>query len=192
MTIKIVTDSTCDLPLEVVRKYDITVIPLYINFTDHSYQDGVDITRKEFYEKLPGYEHPPTTSVPSIETFLNTYKKLIEKGASAIISIHISPILSGVFNVASLAANTAGNAIVKTFDAGQLSLGTGLVVEAAAKLAQAGKSVEEILDKIKDIADRTYTFAALDTLKVSAAQWSGFNAQSKPWKHFADKAHNEI
>lgn len=165
MTIKIVTDSTCDLPREVIEKYDITVVPAYINFTDGSYLDGVDITRKEFYEKLPNYEIPPTTSAPAIGTFAKAYQKLLATGASHIISIHISSALSGIYNVAVLAAESMENLVVNTFDPGNLSLGTGLVVEAAAKMAEAGKSIEEILSKLKDIAERTYTFAALDTLK---------------------------
>lgn len=165
MSIKIVTDSTCDLPKEVIDKYDITVIPAYINFTDGSYLDGVEITRKEFYERLPQYETPPTTSAPAIGTFARAYKNLKDGGATNILSIHISSTLSGIYNVAVLAAEAMENIVVKTFDAGNLSLGTGLIVEAAAKLADAGKSMEEILLKLKDIAERTYTFAALDTLK---------------------------
>jgi len=165
MTIKIVTDSTCDLPKEVIEKYEITVIPAYINFSDGSYLDGVEITRKEFYEKLPSCETPPTTSAPAIGTFAKVYQELHEKGASSILSIHIASALSGIYNVAVLAAEAMVNIKVKTFDAGNLSLGTGLVVEVAAKMAQAGKSLEEILAKIKDVAQRTYTFAALDTLK---------------------------
>ena len=165
MTIKIVTDSTCDLPREIIEKYDITVIPAYINFTDGSYLDGVEISRKEFYNKLPNYETPPTTSAPAIGTFARAYKKLKDDGAKKIISIHISSTLSGIYNVALLAAEAMENIVVKTFDPGNLSLGTGLVVEAAAKMAEAGKSLEEILLKLKDLAQRTYTFAALDTLK---------------------------
>lgn len=165
MTIKIVTDSTCDLPKEVIEKYDITVVPAYINFTDGSYLDGIEISRKEFYEKLPKYETPPTTSAPAIGTFARAYKKLMDEGATNIISIHISSTLSGIFNVAVLAAEAMENIVVKTFDPGNLSLGTGLIVEAAAKMAEAGKSVEEILIKLKDLSERTYTFAALDTLK---------------------------
>lgn len=165
MTIKIVTDSTCDLPKEVIEKYDITVVPAYINFTDGSYLDGVEITRKEFYEKLPDYDTPPTTSAPAIGTFARAYKELIEKGASQILSIHISSALSGIYNVAVLAAEAVENMVVKTFDPGNLSLGTGLIVEAAAKMAQAGKSIEEIITKLGNLAERTYTFAALDTLK---------------------------
>ena len=165
MTTKIVTDSTCDLPQEIIEKYDITVIPAYINFTNSSYLDGVELSRKEFYEKLPECEVPPTTSAPAIGTFARVYRELLEKGASNILSIHISSALSGISNVAVLAAEAVENSVVKTFDAGNLSLGTGLVVEAAAKMAQAGKSIEEIIEKIRNIAERTYTFAALDTLK---------------------------
>jgi DegV family protein with EDD domain len=165
MTIKIVTDSTCDLPSEVIEKFGITVIPAYINFTDGSYLDGVEISRKEFYERLPKYETPPTTSAPAIGTFARAYKKLMDEGATHILSIHISSTLSGVYNVAVLAAEAMENMVVKTFDPGNLSLGTGLIVEAAAKMVEAGKTVEEILLKLKDLSERTYTFAALDTLK---------------------------
>lgn len=165
MTIKIVTDSTCDLPQEIVEKYGITVIPAYINFSNASYLDGVEITRKEFYEKLPTCETTPTTSAPAIGTFARAYKELIEGGATHILSIHISSALSGIYNVAVLAAEAVESMVVKTFDAGNLSLGTGLVVEAAAKMAHAGKDIEEILNKVKDLAERTYTFAAIDTLK---------------------------
>ncbi len=165
MTIKIVTDSTCDLPKEVIDKLEITVVPAFINFGNESYLDGVEITRKEFYEKLPSFDGTPTTSAPAIGSFARAYKDLIEKGASHVISIHISSVLSGIYNVAVLAAEAMEDMVVKTFDAGNLSLGTGLIVEAAAKMAQTGKSINEIMDKIKDLAERTYCFAAIDTLK---------------------------
>jgi DegV family protein with EDD domain len=165
MTLKIVTDSTCDLPKEVIEKYGITVIPAYINFSDGSYLDGVEISRKEFYERLPTCETPPTTSAPAIGTFAKVYQELREKGATSILSIHISSALSGIYNVAVLAAEAMETIKVKTFDAGNLSLGTGLVVEVAAKMAQSGINLEEVLEKVKEVAQRTYTFAALDTLK---------------------------
>ena len=175
--IKIVTDSTCDLPEEIIKKLDITVIPCYINFPEGSYLDGIEITRKEFYEKLPNYNPPPTTSAPAIGTFAKAYTDLLDSGASQILSIHISSELSGIYNVAVLAAEALENERIKTFDAGQLSLGTGLVVEAAAVAAQAGKSLEEVLSIAQDIAKRTYTFAAANTLtylqrsgRISAAK----------------------
>lgn len=165
MKIKIVTDSSCDLPQTIIDKYDISVVPLYINFPDQSLLDGVEISKKSFYERLPVTVPPPTTSAPAIGSFAKKYQELIEKGAESVLSIHISSVLSGTVNVASLAAESIQNAVVKTFDAGQLSIGTGLVVEAAARAAAAGKSLEEILDEIKKLAARTYTFAAVDTLK---------------------------
>jgi len=165
MKIKIVTDSSCDLPQTVIDKYDISVVPLYINFPDQSLLDGVEISRSEFYTRLPESVPPPTTSAPAIGSFAKKYQELIEKGAEAVLSIHISSVLSGTVNVASLAAESLQNAVVRTFDAGQLSIGTGLVVEAAARAAAAGKNMEEILEEIKKLAARTYTFAAVDTLK---------------------------
>ena len=162
--IKIVTDSTCDLPESLIKKYGITVVPCYINFGENSYLDGVDITRREFYEKLPNANPPPTTSAPAIGSFAKVYKDLLDRGASAIFSIHISSVLSGIYNVAVLAAEAMENQFIKTYDPGQLSLGTGFVVEAAAKAAQEGKTLEEIQIIAADIARRTYSFAAVDTL----------------------------
>lgn len=165
MTVKIVTDSTCDLPREVIEELEITVVPCYINFPERSYLDGVDISRQEFYEKLPNYDPPPTTSAPAIGTFIKAYNDLLEKGASGVISIHISSVLSGIYNVAVLASEAIEKAAVKTFDAGQLSLGTGLVVESVARAAKAGGSFESLMKLAKDISSRTFTFAAVDTLK---------------------------
>ncbi len=94
MKIKIVTDSTCDLPREMIEAEDITVVPLYINFGEESYRDGVDISRSDFYEMLPKAEVQPTTSVPGIGVFVRAYQNLIDAGADHIISIHISSHLS--------------------------------------------------------------------------------------------------
>jgi DegV family protein with EDD domain len=177
MAIKIVTDSTCDLPQAVIDELDITVVPCYINFPERSYLDGVEITRQEFYEKLPNYNPPPTTSSPSLGTFAKTYKELIEKGADAVLSIHISSLLSGIYNVAELASEAIENFVIKTIDAGQLSLGTGLIVEAVAQAAKAGDSLEALVKKANDLKKRAYTFAAVDTLKY--LQRSGRVSQLK-------------
>ena len=175
--IKIVTDSTCDLPQEVIEKLEISVVPCYINFPDKSFLDGVDISRTEFYEMLPNYNPPPTTSAPAIGTFAKLYKDLLDGGATQVLSIHISSVLSGIHNVAFLAAEAIGDQLVKTFDGGQLSLGTGLIVEAAAKAAKEGRSLDEILLLIQDLAKRTYTFAAANTLTY--LQRSGRVSQAK-------------
>jgi len=165
MTIKIVTDSTCDLPESVVIENGITVVPCYINMNGQSYLDGVELSRREFYERLPGLSAVPTTSAPGLGTFIQVYKQLLAEGASGIISIHISASLSNVFNVASLAAQQISELPVIGFNAGQLTLGTGVLVLAAAEAATSGSSMEEIIALLKEMTLRTHSFAALDTLE---------------------------
>ena len=108
MNISIVTDSTCDLPEEIVNQQAITVVPMYINVNEKSYLDGVDLTRDEFYANLPGYFPAPKTATPSIETFIQTYERLAEEGAQAILSIHLSETLSATVNSARAAAERCG------------------------------------------------------------------------------------
>jgi DegV family protein with EDD domain len=165
MNIKIVTDSTCDLPQTVADKYGITVIPLYINVGDQSFIDGVELSREKFYENLPDYPILPTTSVPGAKVFRNTYKKLIADGADHILSVHIASSLSATADVARSAVETLTDVPVTVFDAGQITLGTGLLAIAAAKAAAAGMTMEEIVSMLEEKASRTYSFAALDTLE---------------------------
>lgn len=165
MTVRIVTDSTCDLPAAVVNQYGIRVVPLYIHIGSQSYLDGIDITRDEFYRNLPDYPAQPTTAVPSPEKFRAIYDSLADEGASEILSIHISNSLSAILNVAQVAAQETTSAAVTVIDSRQLSLGTGFLVETAARLAQAGLSAAEILVNLNDQIQRTHVCAALDTLQ---------------------------
>jgi DegV family protein with EDD domain len=164
MTIKIVTDSTCDLPEEVVTEHGIAVVPLYINFGDQSYLDGVELSRQEFYERLPDYESP-TTAAPGPEVFRRTYERLADEGATGVLSIHISISLSAVVDVARLAAKETDAVPVTVFDSGQLSLGTGFLVLTAAKAVAGGRSMDEIITLLEEQISRTHVFAALDTLE---------------------------
>lgn len=163
--IRIVTDSTCDLPQETIRKYDIRVVPLYINVGDKGYLDGVEITREEFYRNLPTYPVHPTTAVPSPDKFRAAYESLAHEGAAEILSIHISVALSAVVNVARTVAQEFKTIPVTVFDSRQLSLGTGFLVETAAQLAAQGKTMGEILAALNEQIKRSHVFAALDTLE---------------------------
>ncbi len=165
MTIMIVTDSTCDLPQTVADQHGITVIPLYINFGDQSYIDGVELSHHEFYEKLPDSPTPPTTSAPGVDMFQNAYQKLSAEGADQILSIHIASSLSATADVARSAQEIVSDIPVTVFDAGQTTLGTGLLVILAARAAASGMTMEEIVSMLKEKALRTYSFAALDTLE---------------------------
>jgi DegV family protein with EDD domain len=165
MTIRIVTDSTCDLPDEVIKNYGITVVPLYINVGEQGFLDGVELTRERFYAQLPGWDPPPTTATPSPESFQEVYQQLADGGASEILSIHISIALSATVDVARVAAENTSVVPVTVFDSRQLSLGTGFLVERAALEAEQGKSMNEIIEILDDQIARTHVFAALDTLE---------------------------
>lgn len=165
MSIHIVTDSTCDLPAELVRANNITVIPMYINVGAEAFRDGVDITRRQFYQQLPSFKHHPTTAAPSPGLFRQTYEQLAAEGATEILSIHISVKLSAVVDMAAQAAQATSLIPVTVLDSRQLSMGMGFQVLAAAQAAAAGRSMTEIISMLEGQIARTHTFAALDTLE---------------------------
>ncbi len=165
MKIAIVTDSTADLPHVTVKQHQISVVPLYINIGEDSYLDGLEMTREDFYTGLPGFKHHPTTAVPGIDAFADVFRKAYERGVDAVISLHIGKALSNTVDVARLAAEKIKEIPVHVFDPGNLSMGTGLLVQHAAVMAEAGETVNAILTEIKDMAKRTYTFAVLATLE---------------------------
>jgi DegV family protein with EDD domain len=165
MSIKIVTDSTCDLPASAIAEYGIAVIPLYINFGTEGFLDGDELSRQEFYERLPDYDPPPATAAPGTEVFRRAYDRLAAQGATQILSIHISPSLSATLNVAQLAAQETQTVPVTAFDSGQLSLGLGFIVLTAAEAAAAGRPLNEINDLLLETISRTHVFAALETLE---------------------------
>lgn len=165
MTIRIVSDSTCDLPAEVIRANNITIVPMYINVGAKTFRDGVDLSRQEFYEQLPAYSPHPTTAAPSPGLFRQVYEQLAAEGATEILSIHISIKLSAVVEMAAQGAKETRIIPVTVFDSRQLSMGTGFEVLAAAQAAAAGRSMSEIIAMLEEQISRTRTFAALDTLE---------------------------
>ena len=165
MDIRIVTDSTCDLPAQIVKNHKIEVLPLLINQGENSFLDGVDITREEFYVQLPGFKPAPSTAAPSPELFRQKYEQLAEEGAKAILSIHISESLSATINSARMAAEEFKRIPVTVLDSSQLSLGLGFIVEKAAQMAELGHKVEDIINSLQELMKRTYVFASLKTLE---------------------------
>jgi DegV family protein with EDD domain len=165
VTVRIVADSSCDLPAGLVARHGITVVPLYINIGGKSYLDGVEMTHEQFYEGLPHFPSHPTTSVPGPGHFLRVYERLAQEGATDIISIHIGSALSAMVGVARLAAQETERVRVTVFDSGNLTLGTGLLAVTAAKAADEGRSLGDILAALEEQASRTHCIAALDTLK---------------------------
>ncbi|MGD2026914.1 MAG: DegV family protein [Anaerolineales bacterium] len=165
MKIRIVTDSTCDLPPDLIKKHQLTVVSLYINIGEESYLDQVEITRREFYQNLPDYRPHPTTSTPGIGAFRQAYEKLALEGADLILSIHITESLSATVDAARKAAEQTTAVPVTVIDSQQLSLGVGFTVLAAAEAVGQGKTLDEILAAVQDQIARTHVAAGLETLE---------------------------
>ncbi len=164
MGIRIITDSICDVPKEYVERYDIRVIPLTVNFGDQSYKDGVDLTLKEFLDKLEKAEVLPTTSQVPPGEFLEAYREEIAKG-NKIISIHGSSQLSGTYSSAVIAADQAGGEDIKVIDSSGITLGAGILAIKAARLAKEGMDQDGIVQEIEESKKRVKSFFILDTLK---------------------------
>ncbi len=165
MSVAIVTDSTCDLPPEVVSEYDITVVPLTVFFGDEAFLDGVDISADAFYERQIAFRGSPRTSQPSVEQFRSVYQRLAA-ATKEIVSIHISSRMSGTLNSASIAREElAGEVHIDLVDSYNVSMGLGAVVLAAAEAAKAGGSLTTVVDAARRTIDRTHVIAAVDTLE---------------------------
>ena len=178
MTIRIVTDSVSDIPQATSEAYGITVVPAYVNIGDKSYLDGVELSRREFYEGLPHYSSPPTTAAPAPGSFTEVYDRLAAEGASQILSIHVSSSLSGILNAARLGSEATDSVEVELFDSQQLTMGIGLLAITAAEGARAGRSMNEILAVLKEKVERTYVLGLLDTLEYlrrgGRVNWAAF------------------
>ena len=165
MTIRVVTDSTCDIPDGLLAEYGITVIPAYVNIGNKSYLDGVELSRAALYEGLPHFEDHPSTAAPAPGAFTEAYNHLAGEGTTEILSIHVASRLSGMLNAARVGAEEARNVEVTLFDSEQLTMGLGLMAIAAAKEANDGHSMEDIVTMLDSRSKRTYVFGLLDTLE---------------------------
>jgi DegV family protein with EDD domain len=164
MTVKIVTDSTADLPDELVKEMGITVVPLYVRFGEEVLRDRVDISEDEFYERLQHDPVHPNTTQPSPQDFVDVYQKL--SAADGIVSIHLSAKLSGTCSSALQAKGmVVKECSVEVVDSETLSMALGLVVIAAAEAAKAGKSLDEVVEAAKQAMPKMHLLFLLDTLK---------------------------
>ena len=139
MAVRVVTDSTADLPAALAEELGITVVPLNVHFGTEVYRDGVDISPDQFYARLVSSPTLPTTSQPSVGDFLQTYEALGEN-ADQVVSVHVSAKLSGTLNSAVQAVQQVqGTTRVETVDSLQGSLGLGLVAIAARSRGPVGR-----------------------------------------------------
>ena len=165
MAVRIVTDSTADLPPALAEQLGVTVVPANVVINDESYRDGVDITPDEFYQHLVADSRVPTTSQPSMGTFQTAYRELLEQG-DEIVSIHVTGKLSGTVNSAEQAKSGLGDdAPIEVIDSRLASIAMSLVVLDAVELANQSLPYQEIAETVRRNLSRTTTFFALDTLE---------------------------
>jgi DegV family protein with EDD domain len=164
MKIAIVSDSTADIPDHLVEKYNIRIMPNIVVIEGQSLEDGKDISREEFYERLPTLAELPTTATASIGSYQELYGSLFQEGNEHILSIHPPVKLSGIFNAASSAASIFDNN-VEVIDSGQISFGLGVQVLAAAEVASRGGSLDQIKEILENIRARVRVIAMLDTME---------------------------
>jgi len=165
MTVKIVTDSTSDLTPEIAGELGITVVPLYVHFGTEAYRDGVDLTTDDFYRKLVQSKTLSTTATPAPRTFAEVYDRLAEE-TDEILAIFISSKLSATYEAA-----VEGKELRKSeprleiIDSLWATMGLGLIVISAAKAAQAGASLDEVIDVARSSMRRVDFRMAFDTLE---------------------------
>lgn len=165
MTVRIVTDSTADISLEKAAELGISIVPVYVRFGEEVYRDLYDIDQDRFYDKLVSSPHHPNTSQPSPADFAEVYKELAANG-DEIVSIHLTSKLSGTYNAALQGREMAGLAeAVEVIDTGAFSMGLGLVVTVASKVASAGGSLAAVLAEIRRVISGVHIYGILDTLK---------------------------
>lgn len=164
MPVRIVTDSTCNLPQELIDQYQIPVVPIQVMFGQETYREGVDITPREFYDRVERTGVVPTTSQPPAGAFAEVYRRLAQQPCQ-ILSVHLTGRLSGVIQSAYAATQLTPEADVALFDTLSVSTGTGFCVLEAAKMAQAGAVREEIVARLAHIRDGLRIYLTPATLK---------------------------
>lgn len=169
MAVRIVTDSTADIPLEQARALDITVVPLTVVFGEQAYLDGVELDTATFYQKLQASPTLPRTSQPPPAKFQEAYARLIEEGADAIISVHLSSKLSGTYQSACNGRDALPDEMkhvpIVVIDSETISQGIGTPVMMAAVEARQGLKCAEIEAHMRDRLARVRILCTLDTLE---------------------------
>ena len=166
MAVRVVTDSTADMPSSLAQELGVSIVPLSVIFDSEVYKEGVDITHDLFYEKLVRAKDLPTTSAPSVGDFLEVYEPLL-KETDEIVSIHISSKLSATYNNACQAAQHLADrgARVEVVDSQSVSFGLTFMAAAAARAAAAGAGIEEVLETVQRVIPRVHIIVLLDTLE---------------------------
>jgi DegV family protein with EDD domain len=166
MSVRVVTDSACDLPQELIDLMRIEVVPLTIRFGDVELVDRVELSTAEFWDRLTSSEVLPETAAPSAGAFESCFRDLIERGATGIVCINLSSRLSATMQAAQVAAASVGDDFpVEVIDSLTCSMGLGALCLTAARRGADGDPLDKIVAEVLDRRDRTRLYGALDTLE---------------------------
>jgi DegV family protein with EDD domain len=193
-SVAVVTDSTAYLPGEVIDRFGIEVVPLYVVLAGRSGREGSDVTSAEVAAALSGRGGHVSTSRPTPGDFVAVYRSLLDGGADRVVSVHLSGELSGTWDAARVAAGQVGEHLVTVLDSRSAAMGTGFAVLAAARRAAAGQSAEQVAAAARDTGAAGRTFFVVDTLEHlrrggrigAAAALLGSALAVKPVLHVVD------
>lgn len=191
--IRVVTDSTADMDEAEARRLGIVMVPLNVHWNRDTYLDKVELSLDEFYRMLREEKGTPKTSQPSVGSFEEAYRRLLAE-ADGIVSVHISPKISGTINAARLAAESVAPDRIAVVDSRMLSDPVGILAIRVARAARDGAGLEECVQIADDLVPRLKLFAGMDTLeflrrggRVSRMQSFAGNLFSiKPLVHLVD------
>jgi DegV family protein with EDD domain len=166
MPVRIVTDSACDLPEPICEELGVEVVPLTIRFGDREFVDRKELSVDAFWRELGASSTLPETAAPSVGAFEETFRRLSDDGADAIVCINLAARLSATMQSAQVAAKSVDGATpIEIIDSFSASMGIGNLVLHAARRARAGASLEEIVSEVEARRAREHVFASLDTLE---------------------------
>jgi DegV family protein with EDD domain len=164
--VKVVTDSTADIPAELAQELEISVVPLKVHLQGQSYLDRVDIQPETFYKKLEESGELASTSQPSPIDFVETYRAIAKDGNTDLLSIHLSSAFSGTFQSALLAKSMVEEDFkVTVIDSKKASYAIGMIVVEAARAAKEGQSLDECVDLVNRMIDEMGVYFMVDTLE---------------------------
>jgi DegV family protein with EDD domain len=183
----IITDSTCDIPEDLIEKHGIIVVPQFIIWGDEQYRDRVDITPKEFYRRLEEEDENPTTSQAGVGDFLDAIEQARDKGATEALILTVSSAMSGTYLMAKTAAEKA-SIPVSVIDSKGPTMTLGWQVLAAARSRDEGARKDEIIEHVSEVRNNLIQIVAMETLEYlqyggrigDAVKWVGNILKVKP------------
>jgi len=164
MSIRIVIDSTSDVTDEIIEKYNLKVVPLTVNFEKQSYLDKIELSSKEFFEKLAAADKLPTTTLVSPGAFVETFSEILLEG-DKVLGLFVASEFSGTYDSARMARNMIGSDDIHIIDTRSVCLGSFALILEAIELVKENKTIEEIVEILNRLKEKIVVVAALDTLK---------------------------